>query len=1074
MAFTHLHVHSEYSLLDGLAKLDNLLDRAKELGMTSIALTDHGAMYGAFQFYMKAKERGIKPIIGVEAYKSKGSRNDKSEQDRDRHHQLLLAKNYTGYKNLLKLVTKANLEGFYYKPRVDFELLEQYSEGVIATTTCLNGEIPSLLANDQFQEAEEILKKYISIFKDNFYVELQRIPGVDILEKVNKDLIKLARKYGLSLIATNDVHYLLKEDAYAHEVLLCIQTLHTIYEADRPMTMLDTPEFYLKSEAEMRDLFRDIPEAIDNTQKIADMCEIEIPHGKIITPIFDTPAGVTAEEFLHNLIYERFPVKFKELTPEIKERIEYEFEIIKKKGYITYFLVVQDFINWAKQHGIAVGPGRGSGAGSLVAYILNITAINPLDYNLPFERFLNPDRPSPPDFDVDFADTRRDEVLAYVTEKYGSEKVAQIITFGRMEARLAVRDVARALGLSYSQGDRLAKMIPQGKQGFPMHIDRAIEENPTLKMAYQTEEETKRVIDVAKKLEGVARHSSVHAAGVIISDKDLSEYVPLQRESKGDRIITQYDMYSLDLNAASDNKAVGLMKYDFLGLRNLTILENAIAEVKITRGETVNLDTISLKDKKTFELIASGHTVGVFQLESQGMRKLAKDLKADKIEDISAMVALYRPGPMDLIPTFLEGKKHPTKIKYLHPDLKKVLGETYGILVYQEQVMDIAHMLAGYTKSQADILRMAVGKKKKYLMKKEHEKFLEGMSKNGYTKTVAEKLFGFIEKFAGYGFNKSHSACYALIAYWTAYMKANYTEEFMSALLTAELQGSAGSIREVKMIQAIDDCRALNIEVLPPNINKSNAEFKIEKGCIRFGLSAIKNVGSAAIDSIISGRKDSDFKGLKDFLMRVDLRKVNKKTVESLIKAGAFDAFGDRGQLANYYPKVVEEVGRSKTEFTEGQFGLFTVHTDAPVDELPEIPKATNIELIEMEKEVLGFAINKNPLEQYEAIINKKTNKKIGEITVDDIDQSYIIAGSVSRIKKVTTKKNNSEMAFVTIFDETGSIEIIVFPKLYKTTQAMWTANTPVLLKGKVDEKEDSLYIIADNAVDLNRVNNYQ
>lgn len=1073
MAFTHLHVHSEYSLLDGLAKLDNLLDRAKELGMTSIALTDHGAMYGIFQFYMKAKEKGIKPIMGVEAYKAKGSRLDKNESDKERYHLLLLAKNYTGYKNLLKLVTKANLEGFYYKPRVDFELLEQYSEGIIATTTCLNGEIPSLLANDQFEEAEEMLKKYIAIFKDNFYVELQRIPGVDILDKVNKDLIKLARKYGLPLIATNDVHYLLKEDAYAHEVLLCIQTLHTIYEADRPMTMLDTPEFYLKSEEEMKDLFRDLPEAIENTQKIADMCDIEIPHGKIITPIFDTPPGITAEQFLHDLIYQRFPNKFNELTPDIKERIEYEFDIIKNKGYITYFLVVQDFINWAKEHGIAVGPGRGSGAGSLVAYILNITAINPLDYNLPFERFLNPDRPSPPDFDVDFADTRRDEVLAYVTQKYGSEKVAQIITFGRMEARLAVRDVARALGMSYSQGDRLAKMIPQGKQGFPMHIDRALEENPTLKLAYQTEEETKKVIDVAKKLEGVARHSSVHAAGVIIGDKDLSEYVPLQRESKGDRVITQFDMYSLDLNAASDNKAVGLMKYDFLGLRNLTILENAIAEVKITRGETVNLDTISLKDKKTFELIASGHTVGVFQLESQGMRKLAKDLKADKIQDISAMVALYRPGPMDLIPTFLEGKKHPTKIKYLHPDLKKVLGETYGILVYQEQVMDIAHLLAGYTKSQADILRMAVGKKKKYLMKKEHEKFLEGMTKNGYTKTLAEKLFGFIEKFAGYGFNKSHSACYALIAYWTAYMKANYTEEFMSALLTAELQGSAGSIREVKMIQAIDDCKALNIEVLPPDINRSNAEFKIEKGRIRFGLSAIKNVGRAAIDSITAARKTAEFTSLKDFLLRVDLRKVNKKTVESLIKAGAFDNFGNRKILLGYYPHVVEEVGRSKTEVTEGQFGLFSVHTDAPKDDLPEGSDATNIELIEMEKEVLGFAINKNPLEQYFHIIEKKVNKKIGEISTDDINESYIIAGSVSRIKKVTTKKNNSEMAFVTLFDETGSIEVIIFPKLYKTTQSMWSANTPVLLKGKVDEKEESLYMIVDNAVDLNTINNY-
>jgi DNA polymerase-3 subunit alpha len=1074
--FTHLHVHSEYSLLDGLAKLDKLLDRAQELGMKSIALTDHGAMYGIFQFYIKAKARGIKPIIGVEAYKAKNSRFDKgeNEDDRSRNHILLLAKNFQGYQNLLKLVTESNLDGFYYKPRVDIEILEKYSEGIIATTGCLNGEVPSLIAKDELKLAEEKLQKYLSIYKENFYIEMQRFSGVDVLEKVNKELLKFSKKYGIPLVATNDVHYLTRDDAYAHEILLCIQTMHNIYETNRPLSMIDTPEFYLKSEEEMRELFRDLPEAIDNTQKIVDLCNVEIPHGKIIIPLFEVPKEYTTEEYLRHLVYERLPLRNLEPTPEIKDRIEMEIGIIRDKGYLTYFLVVQDFINWAKGQGIAVGPGRGSGAGSLVAYALQITDINPLSYNLPFERFLNPGRPSPPDFDVDFADTRREEVLKYVTEKYGEDHVAQIITFGRMEARLAVRDVARALGMSYAVGDRIAKLIPQGKQGFPMTLDRAVEENPQLKLVYQTEEDVKKIIDVAKKLEGVARHSSVHAAGVIISDKPLTEYVALQRESKGDRIITQYDMYSLDLNAASDNNAVGLMKYDFLGLRNLTILENALNFVEKIKGIKVDIDNVPLDDKKAFDLIASGKTVGIFQLESQGMRKLAKDLQASSISDISAMVALYRPGPMDLIPIFLEGKKHPNKVKYLHPDLKAVLGETYGILVYQEQVMDIAHVLAGYSKQEADILRMAVGKKKKYLMKKEHEKFLAGMVAHGYTKTLAEKLFGFIEKFAGYGFNKAHSACYALIAYWTAYMKANYPVEFMSALLTAELQGVAGSQREVKMIQAIEECKGLNIEVLPPDINKSDAQFTIENNAIRFGLSAIKNVGGAAIEAIKEGRKKGEFTSLKDLLFKVELRKVNKKTIESLIKAGALDCFGERNCLLTYYPIALDEVGRVKNEISDGQFGLFS-EGDSKTntqDKFPPFTPATQNDILTMEKEVLGFFINKNPLSEFTNIIEKKVNKHIAEITEDDTGKVFIIAGCISRIKKIITKKDSQEMAFVTLFDDTGSIEVIVFPRTYKTTRSIWNTNTPVLLKGKVDTKEDSLLMLVENAVNLNTVKN--
>lgn len=1073
MSFTHLHVHSEYSLLDGLSKIDDLLLAAQAAGMKSLALTDHGAMYGAFHFYLQALDRGIKPIIGVEAYKAKKSRFDKEAQvDAGRNHQILLAKNYQGYKNLMKIVTAAHLEGFYYKPRIDFELLEKYSEGIIATSSCLNGEIPSLIKEDQIEEAERILKKYLNIFGENFYIELQRYPGMTDLDKVNAQLLKFARKHGVGLVATNDVHYVNKDDAYAQEILICIQTQHSIHEKNRPLSMIDNPEFYLKSEAQMKGMFLDLPEAIENTQKIADLCDLEIPFGKWILPEFKIESGETPEEYLRQLVQKNLHKRFSAETEEVKKRINYELNIISSRGYATYFLIVSDFVNWAKERGIAVGPGRGSVAGSLVAYILQITDISPLEYSLPFERFLNPDRPTPPDIDIDFADTRRDEVIAYVTEKYGKEKVAQIITFGRMEARLAVRDVTRALGLSYATGDRIAKMIPVGKQGFPMTIEKALEENPPLKYAYDNEEDTKKVLDIGRKMEGLARHSSVHAAGVVIADKNLSEYVPLQKEARGGKIITQYDMYCLDLNAVSDNKAVGLLKVDFLGLRNLTILENAINYVEKSIGKKIDIHTIPMDDKKTFDLVSSGKTVGVFQLESHGMRQLAKDLKPTKISDISAMVALYRPGPMDLIPSFLEGKKNAKKIKYFHKDLSPILAETYGVLVYQEQVMEIANKIAGYTMSEADILRMAMGKKKKSLMKKEKEKFIAGCIKNKYTRTLAEKIFSFIEKFAAYGFNKPHSASYALIAYWTAYMKANFPVEYMTALLSAELQGAAGTVREVKILQAIDECKKMNIKVLPPDINKSDFDFKIEAGSIRFGLSAIKNVGQSAIDSILEARAAGQFIGLKDFLLRVDVRRVNKKTIESLVKAGGFSHFGSKAALLLYYPQVLAEVNRRRTEIQKGQFSLFSdsAEVEDVTDKLPETEEFSDTELLGMEREVIGFSISKNPLAQFKKIIDEKITKKVGEITSADIGVSHILAGNVSRIKKVNTKKNNDEMAFVTIFDETGSLEMIVFPRIFSQTKTIWAANTVVLLKGRVDTKDDRLSIIVENAVDLARV----
>ena len=1070
MSFVHLHCHTEYSLLDGLARTDDIIAKAKKHNMPAVAITDHGSLYGAFQLYIKAKDAGIKAIIGVEAYKAKRSRHDKEGgQDRDQNHLVLLAMNLTGYKNLLKIVTAAHLEGFYYKPRIDFELLEQYNEGLICLTGCLNGEVPELILQNQIPEAEQKLQQYHQIFGDRLYLELQRHPGMEENDIVNKELIRMSRTYGIPVVATNDVHYLNKEDAYAQEILLCIQTLRTIHEHNRPLSMIENPDFYFKTPDEMATLFADLPEAIENAVRIADRCELEIPHGKMILPAFPLPEGITPEQQLRENVRNGID-RVKNFDQEVvQKRIEYELSVIVQKGYANYFLVVSDFVNWAKKEGIAVGPGRGSAAGSLVSYCLRITDINPLTYNLPFERFLNPGRPSPPDIDIDFADRRRDEVIQYVRKRYGDDHVAQIITFGTMESRLAVRDVARALGMSYGQADRIAKMIPPPRQGFHMKLKQAIEETAELKLAYNSEPETKQVLDVAQRLESMPRHASVHAAGVIIADKPLVEYVPLQREPKEEKIITQFDMYNLDLNAVSDNKAVGLMKMDFLGLRNLTILEDALRFVKESKGLDVDIHEVPLDDPKTFELISNGDTVGVFQLESAGMRRLAKDLKPEKISDIIAMVALFRPGPMDLIPSFIEGKANPKRVRYPHKDLKPVLEETYGILVYQEQVMNIAAVLAGFSMSEADLLRMAVGKKKKSLMEKGKKNFIEGCVKNGYTKILAEKIFGFIEKFAAYGFNKAHAASYALIAYWTAYMKANYPVEFMTALLTAELQGVAGPMREIKMAQTLEECKKMEIVILPPDITKSIARFKIEDGGIRFGLSAIKNVGEAAIDSIVETRDKQPFVSFTDFLKRVDLRRVNKKTVESLIKAGGFSAFGNRATLLANYPELVKEISATRETQDKGQFDLFTdAGSDAQSQDLfTPIPEVTEDEIYAMEKEVIGFLINKNPLAKFQEIIEKKATKKVGEVSLDDQGQKVVLVGIVSGRKIIKTKKDNLEMAFLTVFDETGSVEVIVFPKLFVKFRDILNINQVIIFKGTVSEKEDQINVLLDVAMKL-------
>ncbi|MCA9371285.1 DNA polymerase III subunit alpha [Candidatus Woesebacteria bacterium] len=1071
MSFVHLHVHSAYSLLDGMCRIEDLIETAKKYKMPAVALTDHGALYGAFKFYIKAKDAGIKPIIGCELYKATRTRNDRSTAiDKKRFHLLVLAKNLTGYQNLLKLVSEANLTGFYYKPRVDWELLEKYREGLIVTSGCMQGEIPQHLLRDEEEKAEEILKKYLELFEGNFYIELQRHPQIDESEGLVKKLVALARKYALPLIATNDVHYINKDDAYAQEILLCIQTQRAIFEKDRPMSMIDVPDYYFKSPKEMAGDFHDYPEAIENTLKIAEQCDLEIPHGSLILPKYDIPKNTTPEDFLRKMTYECKGRVTEHDEKTVNDRLDYELDIINQKGYANYFLFVQDMVNWSKKQGIAVGPGRGSAAGSLVSYVLNITDINPLDFNLPFERFLNPARPTPPDIDIDFSDRRRDEVIDYISKKYGQENVAQVITFGTMESRMAIRDVARALGYTYSQGDRIAKMIPPPKQGFHRSLSQTLDEEAPFKYAYDHEEETKKVVDIAVKLEGLPRHFSVHAAAVVISDKPITEYVPIQKDNKEGRIITQYDMYSIDLNAVSENKAVGLVKVDILGLRNLSILEEAINFVKQTKGTKIDLHNIPLNDKKTYDLICSGKTIGVFQLESAGMRRLAKDLQPSKITDVNAMVALYRPGPMDLIPEFIKGKKNSKTIKYIHPDLKPVLEETYGVLVYQEQIIDIAVALADFDKSEADLLRMAVGKKKKKLMKEGKEKFTNGMLKNGYTKKLAKDIFGFIEKFAAYGFNKPHSASYGLIAYWTAYMKANYPVEFMTALLTAELHGTSGPLREVKMSRAIDDAKRMNIDILPPDINTSDEDFTIEDNAIRFGLSSVKNVGSAAISSILKTRKaDGAFNSFSDFLMRVELRKVNKKCVENLIKSGTLGAFGNQATLLTHYPHVVRQISSLKEQQDKGQFGLFQAQdfNKERVDTFSHLPEFDNTTLVEHEKEVFGFLINSDPLKKHKKIIDKKVTKEFTDISEKDNNRSFIFAGRIVSKKIVSTKKNNHHMSFLTVNDGGDSIEIIVFPKVHAKFDSILLINNVILFKGKVSYKDSERKILLDNVVNL-------
>ncbi len=1067
--FVHLHNHSEYSLLDGLSRIDPMVERAKKLGMTSLAITDHGNLYGAIKFYKKCIAEGIKPIIGCEIYVAKRSHLDKEAGiDKDYNHLILLAKDLKGYKNLIKLITISHLEGFYYKPRTDIELLKKYSEGLICLTACISGYVSEPLINGKDELAKKRLQKLIDIYgKDNLFLELQRHIKVPNQEELNEKLIKIGREYSLGLVATNDNHYIEKSDAEAQELLLCIGTQTTILDENRKLTMLDSPDFYIKPAKEMISAFSDIPEAVKNTVKIADMCNLELTLGKWIMPQYEVPDGSTTSDYFKKIIEERLPLRYDKITEEIRTRVDYEVDVILKKGYETYFLTVADFVNWAKDNGISVGPGRGSAAGSVVSYALRITDVDPFYFNLPFERFLNPERPSAPDIDLDFADTRRDEVIEYVTQKYGKDKVAQIITFGTMEARGSVRDAGRALGMPYAQPDRISKMIPPGWQGHHMTIELALVQSPELKAAYTTEPETKRLLDLATRLNGVARHASVHAAGVVIADKDLTEYVPLQKETNGDKIITQFDMYTVG------EDGVGLLKMDFLGLRNLTIIQESLRFIRENQNKEIDFQKISYDDPPTYTLLASGETTGIFQLESSGMRRYIKELKPTTIFDVMAMVALYRPGPMQNIPDFIARKHDPSRISYPDPRLEEILANSYGILTYQDDVLLTTIALAGYSWLDADKFRKAMGKKIPAEMKKQKEIFLQGAVKNGLTQKKAEEIFELIAPFAGYGFNKAHASCYATIAFRTAYLKAHFPVEFMTALLTAESRGSTGPMKNEKISIAVAECKRLKIDVLGPNVNKSAQDFSIENNKVRFGLSAVKNVGTAAITTILEARSKGEFESFSNFCSRVDLSKVNKKTLESLIKAGAFDDFGKRASLLASIANIVSSLSKKAVKKDTNQTSLFGDLPEAtqPVlaIEYNEIEDFTDSEKLMFERELLGFFLSDHPLNHKLNSLFTFATHKITDLPEVKNGTKVKIGGLVSSIKKIFTKRSNEEMAFVSIEDHLGiTIECVVFPKIFERSKAYLVKDAIVIIEGKLDFKEEIPVIIVDGVRILN------
>jgi len=1087
MHFVHLHTHSHYSLLDGLSKVKDMVKLAKEHGMSAIALTDHGVMYGAIDFYTTCKKNGIKPIIGVEVYVANRSRLQKEAHiDNKRYHLTLLAKNNTGYQNLIKLTTAAHLEGYYYKPRVDKELLRERSEGIIALSGCPAGELGRAIKSGNMEKAEAVIKEYQSIFgPENYYLEIMHHPDVEFFQEWKNALIEFSKKLNIPLVATQDSHYLKKEDAQAHKVLVAISTQTDITETK---IFSGNGEYHFISSEEAAERFADIPEAIENTAKIAEQCNIELELGKFIFPDFPLELGKTADNKLRELAYEGIAPRDLVGRQDIIDRLEYELGIIKLKQYAPYFLVVEDLIRFAAQNNIYTSI-RGSVAGSMTTYLLGITKLNPLDYNIPFERFLNPDRPSAPDIDMDFADNRRQEVIDYAKKKYGSDKVAQIGTFGTMLARGAVRDVARALGKPYEAGDRIAKLIPLGSQGFPMTIDRAIELEPELKNLYDGNGEARQILDVAKKLEGTIRHVSVHAAGVVIAPKPLTEYVPIQFDPKGaDNIITQYDMYTVG------EEGVGLTKLDFLGIRNLAILENAVRLIKEHHNIDIDIEKIPFDDKKTFQMLARGETMGLFQLNGDGMTKYLVELKPSTIHDINAMVALYRPGPIQFIPEYIRRKHNPKMISYLDPALEKILKQTYGILVYQDDLLIMAHDLAGYSWGEVDKFRKAVGKKIPAEMAKQKEKFISGcVEHSGWSQKKSEEVWSWIEPFAAYAFNKAHSASYGRFAYQTAYMKTNFPAEYMCAVLTAE----AGNTE--KIAEIITECQRMKISVLPPDINSSYKDFTVikrpaaevalrsERGDnplvplgtedgstrgqyrhgddqIRFGLLTIKNLGEGVADAIITEREaNSQYKDAEDFVTRVQNKDLNKKAFESLVKCGALDMFGERNTLLFNVENLLTYARDKQKNNNLGQISLFGGSTEIslPPLRLVETTPASNPEKLMWEKELLGLFVSAHPLNEYQTQLKLENVVPIKNISTNTYG-SIKIGGMITKIQKIMTKTGRP-MVFSNVEDLTSKIELVVFPNVFEKNQEVWKENNIIVARGKINDRDGALKFLCDD-----------
>lgn len=1073
MSFTHLHVHTEFSLLDGSCKIKEIVARAKELGMDSLAITDHGVMYGVIDFYKAAKEVGIKPIIGCEVYVAPGSRfNKEAGQSEDKyHHLVLLAENNKGYSNLMKIVSKGFIDGFYYKPRVDYEVLEQYHEGIIALSACLAGEVQKYLARGFYEEGKKAALKYQDIFgKGNYYLELQD-HGIPEQKMVNSSLLRMSKELDIELVATNDVHYINAEDSVAHDILLCIQTGKKVSDEDR--MRYEGGQFYLKSEDEMRKLFPYALQALENTHKIAQRCNVEIEFGVTKLPRYDVPEGYTSWEYLNYLCTKGLNEKYPDDDGTLRERLDYELGIINKMGYVDYFLIVWDFINYAKSNDIMVGPGRGSAAGSIVSYCLGITDIDPIKYDLLFERFLNPERVSMPDIDVDFCYERRQEVIDYVVRKYGKDRVVQIVTFGTLAARNVIRDVGRVLDLPYAIVDEVAKMIPKD---IGITIQKALDQSEDFRKLYNSNEEVKNLINMAKRLEGLPRHTSMHAAGVVISQKSVDEYVPLSRASDGS-VTTQYIMTTLE--------ELGLLKMDFLGLRTLTVIQNAVKYAEKSTGRKIDINKIDYNDKNVLDYIGTGKTDGIFQLESSGMKNFMKELKPQSLEDIIAGISLYRPGPMDFIPKYLEGKNNPDNITYDCPQLEKILKPTYGCIVYQEQVMQIVRELAGYTLGRSDLVRRAMSKKKQSVMEKEKKNFVygnpeenvKGCIANGIDEQIAIKIYNDMMDFAKYAFNKSHAAAYAVVSYQTAFLKYYYPVEYMAALMTSVIENST------KVSEYIVTSRSMGIKLLPPDINEGESGFSVKNNSIVYGLSAIKSIGKSVIDTIVEERElNGKYTSLKNFIERLSGKEVNKRTVENFIKAGAFDSLdGNRRQLMTVYSRIIDSVNEEKKKSITGQMSLFDLVSDEDKADyeirMPDLEEYSKEEKLAFEKEVLGVYVSGHPLEQYE----DKWRKNVKSFTKDFItdeegntiakDNTVTIVGGMIDTITLKTTRNGKTMAFITLEDLYGVMEILIFPNVLERYRYMLKENEKIFVKGKVSIGDDEQgKLICDQIISFDKV----